>query len=152
MRLLIQRVLNASVDIDSTVQRSIQRGLLIFVGFTHGDTQEDVQKLAHKVQGLRVFEDDCGKMNLSLAEVQGELMVISQFTLYGSARKGFRPSFTGAMDPLKANELYECFIEILRAMNLKVQTGSFGSDMKVSLINDGPVTLLLESLDGQIQD
>ena len=150
MRLLIQRVSKAAVAVDGEVHGQIGRGLLVFVGVTDGDTKADADKLAHKVSGLRVFEDEAGKMNLGLDQCGGELLIISQFTLYGSVRKGFRPSFTDAADPADADELYRIFIDTLRDRGLPVETGVFGAHMDVELINDGPVPLLIESRNGSI--
>lgn len=150
MRVLIQRVSQASVTIDGEVHGQIDRGLLCFVGVTNGDSEADVDKIAHKVSGLRVFEDEAGKMNLSLDQVNGDLLVISQFTLYGNVKKGFRPGFAEAADPSLASSLYDSLIDELRAKGHTVQTGVFGADMAISLINDGPVTLLIESHNGAI--
>ena len=149
MRLLIQRVSEASVSIGGEVHDQIDRGLLIFVGVTDSDSEADVERLAHKAGGLRIFSDDDGKMNLSLSQVNGEILVISQFTLYGNAKKGFRPSFTEAAAPDKAERLYELFIQKLKDQGHHVAAGIFAADMAVQLTNDGPVTLLLESVNGQ---
>lgn len=144
MRVLLQRVKNASVIVDDRVAGAIDRGYLLLVGVTHGDTQEDARWLASKIAGLRLFPDAQDKMNLSLGDVGGDVLVISQFTLYGDARKGRRPSFTNAAPPEFAERLLNFFIEQLRAHNLQVETGVFGAMMEVNLINDGPVTLMLE--------
>ena len=151
MRLLLQRVQRAEVRIraDDAVQEArvagrIGSGFLLLVGFTHSDTIAEVHWMADKVAGLRLFADKDGRMNLGLGEVDGSILVVSQFTLYGDARKGRRPSFIDAARPDVAIPLYEAFIAALRAFNLPVQTGEFGAMMDVELINDGPVTLLLE--------
>jgi D-tyrosyl-tRNA(Tyr) deacylase len=146
MRALVQRVLKASVTIKDEVTRSILRGLVVFIGVTHGDTAADADYLADKVLGLRVFRDELDKMNLSIREVSGECLVVSQFTLYADARKGRRPSFAAAAGPDIAIPVYEHFVNNLRnSGQIKVETGIFGADMVVEIINDGPVTLMLES-------
>jgi D-tyrosyl-tRNA(Tyr) deacylase len=145
MRVLLQRVSRAAVRVDGEPIGTIGAGLLLLVGFTDGDTEEGSLWMADKVVGLRVFEDDEGRMNRSLAEVEGGLLVVSQFTLYGDARKGRRPSFVGAAHPDIAVPLYEHFVEALRARAPgPVETGRFGAMMEVELVNDGPVTLMLE--------
>lgn len=145
MKSVIQRVSQASVTIDGAVVGEIQKGFMILLGITHTDTEKDVKWMVDKITGLRVFEDENGKMNLSLEDVGGELLIVSQFTLYGDARKGRRPSFIEAARPEKAIPLYEKFVEMAREKGVKVATGEFGADMKVSLINDGPVTLIVDS-------
>lgn len=145
MKSVIQRVSEASVTIDGIVQGEIKTGFLVLLGITHSDTEKDVKWMVDKISGLRVFEDENGKMNLSLGDVKGELLIVSQFTLYGDARKGRRPSFIEAARPEKAIPLYEKFIELAKVKNINVATGEFGADMKVSLINDGPVTLIIDS-------
>ncbi|GLI58202.1 D-aminoacyl-tRNA deacylase [Propionigenium maris DSM 9537] len=145
MKSVIQRVSQASVTIDNVVVGEIQKGFMILLGITHTDTEKDVKWMVDKITGLRVFEDENGKMNLSLEDVGGELLIVSQFTLYGDARKGRRPSFIDAARPEKAIPLYEKFVEMAREKGVKVATGEFGADMKVSLINDGPVTLIVDS-------
>ncbi len=145
MKSVIQRVSQASVTIDNEVVGEIQKGFMILLGITHTDTEKDVKWMVDKITGLRVFEDENGKMNLSLEDVEGELLIVSQFTLYGDARKGRRPSFIDAARPEKAIPLYEKFVEMAREKGVKVATGEFGADMKVSLINDGPVTLIVDS-------
>ncbi len=145
MKSVIQRVSQASVTIDDVVVGEIQKGFMILLGITHTDTEKDVKWMVDKIAGLRVFEDENGKMNLSLEDVEGELLIVSQFTLYGDARKGRRPSFIDAARPEKAIPLYEKFVEMAREKGVKVATGEFGADMKVSLINDGPVTLIVDS-------
>jgi D-aminoacyl-tRNA deacylase len=144
MRALIQRVSRAQVRIGDRIVGAIGQGLLVFVGFTPGDSQEQVEWMADKVAGLRIFADADDKMNLSVADVSGGLLVVSQFTLYGDVVKGRRPSFVDAARPETATPLYERFIELLRDRGLPVQTGEFGASMEVELINDGPVTLWLE--------
>ena len=144
MRVLLQRVSRAEVRIEGAAVGSIGRGHLLLVGFTEGDGEADVEWMADKVVGLRVFPDDEGRMNRSLDEVDGELLVVSQFTLYGDTRKGRRPSFVAAAAPEVAIPLYERFVEMLRARVPKVETGAFGAMMDVELVNDGPVTLMLE--------
>ncbi len=145
MRVVLQRVSGASVRIDGEVAGSIAVGLLLLVGFTEGEDDADLEWMADKVVGLRVFNDSDGKMNLSLDDVDGELLVVSQFTLYGDARKGRRPSFIMAAPPEKAIPLYDRFVGLLeeRAPG-RVSTGEFGAMMDVELVNDGPVTLVLE--------
>lgn len=128
----------------SRVTGTIGRGLVVLVGFTHGDTTDHVQWMAGKVAGLRIFDDPDGKMNLALADVPGAVLVVSQFTLYGDASKGRRPSFIDAARPETAIPLYEEFVRVLRAHGLGVETGEFGASMAVELVNDGPVTLWLE--------
>lgn len=144
MKILIQRVLYASVEVDEEIVSSIQKGMLAFVGVTHTDTEVQVEWLANKLIHLRIFEDAEGKMNRSLIEQNGEILVISQFTLYADCSTGRRPSFTESAKPELANALYEKFVEELIKKGIKAKKGVFGADMKVSLINDGPVTLLLE--------
>ena len=145
MRVILQRVSSASVTIDGTLRGRIGRGFCVLVGFTHADTVAEVTWMAEKVAGLRLFSDAEGKMNLGLAEVQGSLLVVSQFTLYGDAEKGRRPSFIGAARPEVAVPLYARFVAELQARGPGVETGEFGADMQVELVNDGPVTLWLES-------
>lgn len=144
MRVVLQRVSRASVTIDGRVGGAIGRGFCLLVGFTHGDATEQVDWMADKVTGLRLFSDAAGKMNLGLAEVGGAVLVISQFTLYGDAGKGRRPSFIDAARPETAIPLYERFIAALGARGLEVATGEFGADMLVEIHNDGPVTLILD--------
>ena len=144
MRLVVQRVSEASVRIDGEVVGSIGRGVLALVGFHQTDTAAEVSWLADKVAGLRIFGDGEGKMNLDLAAVQGGVLIVSQFTLYGDATKGRRPSFIDAAPPEIAIPMYQHFIAALRATGVPVQTGAFGAEMQVSLTNDGPVTLILE--------
>jgi D-tyrosyl-tRNA(Tyr) deacylase len=144
MRVVLQRVSQASVTIDGEVAGSIGRGLCLLVGFTHTDTPALGDWMAEKISGLRLFPDAEGKMNVGLLEASGAVLVISQFTLYGDAEKGRRPSFIDAARPGVAVPLYEHFIAALRARGLAVETGRFGAMMDVSLVNDGPVTLILE--------
>ena len=144
MRVLLQRVSRAEVRIADRVAGRIERGFVLLVGFTHADSEEQVAWMADKVAGLRVFSDADGKMNLGLADIGGGVLVVSQFTLYGDAVKGRRPSFIDAARPETAIPLYERFIALLRERGLPVETGEFGADMQVELVNDGPVTLWLE--------
>ncbi|HEX8272480.1 MAG TPA: D-aminoacyl-tRNA deacylase [Longimicrobiaceae bacterium] len=144
MRVVLQRVTRARVTVEGRVTGEIGRGLLLLAGFTEGDTDETLRWMADKVVGLRVFTDAEGKMNLSVEDVDGALLVVSQFTLYGDARKGRRPSFVDAARPETAIPLYERFVEMLREAGRPVQTGEFGAMMQVELVNDGPVTLVLE--------
>jgi D-tyrosyl-tRNA(Tyr) deacylase len=144
MRVVMQRVLRASVRVDDAIVGEIGAGLLVLVGFTHGDGEREVAWMADKLAGLRIFSDAEGKVNLSVTDVSGTILVVSQFTLYGDARKGKRPSFIDAARPELAIPLYESFVAALRQTGLAVQTGQFGADMKVELVNDGPVTLVLD--------
>jgi D-aminoacyl-tRNA deacylase len=144
MRVVLQRVARASVRIGGRVAGSIEQGFCLLVGFTHGDTRAQVDWMAEKVSGLRLFNDSEGKMNLGLSDVDGALLVVSQFTLYGDAAKGRRPSFVQAAPPEIAVPLYERFLESLRALGLRVATGEFGADMQLEIHNDGPVTLILD--------
>jgi len=144
MKVLIQRVSAGSVAVDGRIVGEIRRGFVLLLGVTHTDTGAEADWLANKVAGLRVFEDEAGKMNLSLLDVGGSVLVVSQFTLYGDARKGKRPSFTQAAPPEIAAPLVDYFCEQLRAHGLPVATGVFGAHMAVTIHNDGPVTLLLE--------
>lgn len=144
MRVVLQRVARGSVRIDGRVVGAIGQGFCLLVGFTHADAPAEVDWMAEKVSGLRLFADADGKLNLSLADVAGSLLVVSQFTLYGDVAKGRRPSFTAAARPDIAIPLYQHFIAALRAQGLDVQTGEFGADMEVDIVNDGPVTLVLD--------
>ena len=144
MRIVLQRVSRARVTVEGRVTGEIGPGLLLLAGFTDGDAEDALAWMADKVVGLRIFPDDEGKMNRSVQEVGGGLLVVSQFTLYGDARKGRRPSFVDAARPEVAIPLYERFVELLRATGLQVGTGRFGAMMEVELVNDGPVTLILE--------
>jgi D-tyrosyl-tRNA(Tyr) deacylase len=144
VRVVLQRVTEASVTIDGDVVGSIGRGFCLLVGFTHDDTAERVTWMADKIAGLRLFSDSEGKMNLGLAEVGGDVLVVPQFTLYGDASKGRRPSFVDAARPEVAIPLYDRFLNALMALGLRVKSGRFGAMMTVDIQNDGPVTLLLE--------
>lgn len=144
MRVVLQRVKEASVTVDQKIIGQIKQGFLLLVGVTHEDTIDQVNWLADKIAGLRVFEDEEERMNRSLQDVDGQILSVSQFTLYGDVKKGRRPAFTEAAKPDVANALYEAFNERLRAQGLTVETGQFGAMMDIALINDGPVTLILE--------
>ena len=146
MKFLIQRVTSASVKVDGKTVGSINKGFLVFVGVGHEDTRETADKYVKKLIGLRIFEDENGKTNLSLADVNGELLMVSQFTLYADCSHGNRPSFTAAGAPGPASELFDYIVEKCRAAVPKVETGIFGADMKVSIENDGPFTVMLENL------
>ena len=145
MRAVVQRVSKASVVVDGQVAGAIGRGLLVLLGVTHGDGEAEAAALARKIAGLRVFEDAAGKFNLGLTDVDGAVLVVSQFTLYGDARKGRRPSFTDAARPEHAGPLCDRFVALLAAEGLAVETGIFGAHMAVHLVNDGPVTLWLDT-------
>ena len=147
MRAVIQRVSSASVNVDGQTVGAIERGFLVLVGITHGDTYAEADWLARKIAGLRLFEDAAGKMNLGLADIGGAVLVVSQFTLYGDARKGRRPDFLQAARPEQAEPLITNFVDQLRSQGLIVATGQFRATMQVSLVNDGPVTLLLDTKD-----
>lgn len=145
MRAVVQRVTNADVKIDGRVNGKIDDGLLVLLGVGNGDTEEDMKYIADKIIKLRIFSDENDKMNLSLEDVGGSMLVISQFTLYGDCSHGRRPYFGNAMEPVSANEMYEKFVAYIREQGIYTETGEFGADMKVSLTNDGPVTIILES-------
>lgn len=145
MRAVVQRVLSARVDVAGEVVGEIGPGLLVFLGISVDDTPDDVVYMADKIFGLRIFEDDAGKMNLSIEQSAGSLLVVSQFTLYGDCRKGRRPSFIEAARPEIAQPLYQSFLAELRGRGRPVETGVFQAEMAVSLVNDGPITLLLDS-------
>lgn len=145
MRAVIQRVTRASVRVEGEIISQINKGFLVFLGVGQEDSKEDMDYLVDKISNLRIFEDAEGKMNLSIKDIQGELLVVSQFTLYGDCRRGRRPSFSSAAHPTTANELYLDTCEKLREKGLIVQTGQFAADMAVELINDGPVTIILDS-------
>lgn len=144
MRLVIQRVKNAQVKVEDKVVGKIGKGFLVLLGVTHNDNIENADYLVKKLCKLRVFEDENGKMNLGLKEVDGELLIVSQFTLYADCTQGNRPSFTDAAKPEQANELYEYFCSECSKNDIKVEKGIFGADMKIELLNDGPVTIILE--------
>lgn len=151
MRALIQRVKNAKVTVEEKVEGEISQGYLIFLGVASEDTKKDCERLADKIAGLRIFSDENDKINLSLKDVSGEILVVSQFTLYADCRKGNRPSFVNAAKPELAEELYEYFVKICKErITERVETGVFGADMKVELLNDGPFTVLLECNNGVI--
>ena len=145
MRLIVQNSLNASCEVDNRIVGKISHGFVVLVGFTHDDNETIVQKMASKMLSMRVFEDENGKTNLSLKDVNGEIVSISQFTLYGSLKDGRRPSFVNAMAPDKATKLYDYFNKCLENEGYKVEKGIFGADMKISLINNGPFTTILDS-------
>ena len=145
MKFVIQRVTRASVTVDGSVIGQIGKGFLVLIGVADGDTTQDADKMIKKLLNLRIFEDSEGKTNLSLTDVGGSLLLVSQFTLYADCRKGNRPSFVKAGKPDFANEMYESIIAQCRAAGFEVQTGSFGADMKVELLNDGPFTIVLDS-------
>lgn len=145
MRAVVQRVSQASVTIDGTIVSAIERGFLILLGITHTDSEAEALYLARKIAGLRLFEDDDGKLNLGLAEVTGSALVVSQFTLYGDVRKGRRPSFIEAARPEQAIHLYQRFCQLLTGQGIAVQQGVFQAHMAVALVNDGPVTLWLDT-------
>ena len=144
MRALLQRVSSANVTVNGRIIGQIERGFVILLGVTHSDTTAEADWLVNKVAGLRLFEDEAGKMNLGLADVDGNVLVVSQFTLYGDARKGKRPSFTAAARPEQAEPLVDYFCNYLRQTGLTVAKGQFGAMMQVNIHNDGPVTLMLE--------
>jgi D-tyrosyl-tRNA(Tyr) deacylase len=145
MRAVIQRVTKASVSVDGQIVGAIGRGVLVLLGVTHDDDEAQARWLAEKVVNLRLFEDDAGKLNLSLLESGGEILVVSQFTLYGDCRKGRRPSFAAAAEPQVAKALYERFVDSLKALGPQVSSGVFQAHMAVELVNDGPVTLIVDT-------
>ncbi len=145
MRVVLQRSKEASVTVDGVVKGEITSGAVLLVGITHEDTEEDARYIAEKVVNLRIFEDEDGKMNHSLLDVEGEILSISQFTLYGDCRKGRRPNFMNAAKPDQAESIYDYFNSVLKEKSVKVETGVFGAMMDVQLTNDGPVTLMIES-------
>lgn len=145
MKFVIQRVNNASVTIDEKIVGKINKGFLVLIGVSNDDTKEIADKMIKKLIGMRIFEDENGKTNLALADVDGELLLVSQFTLYANCKKGNRPSFINAGAPDMANKMYEYIIEKCREMVKVVETGEFGADMKVKLENDGPFTIVLDS-------
>ena len=145
MRIIVQNVTRASCEVNQKIVGSISRGFCLFVGFTNGDNQEVVTKMANKLLSLRLFDDENGKTNLSLKDVNGEILSISQFTLYASMKDGRRPSFVNALNPKEASELYDYFNQCLKDAGYKVETGIFGAMMKIDLVNDGPFTTILDS-------
>ena len=145
MRLVVQNSLEASCEVNNKIVGKISHGFVVLVGFTQGDDEIIVEKMAKKFLSMRVFEDENGKTNLALKDVNGEILSISQFTLYGSLKEGRRPSFVNALEPVRAKELYEYFNSILLKEGYKVETGIFGADMKIRLINKGPFTTILDS-------
>ncbi len=145
MRAVVQRVTSSEVSVDKEVTGSIKKGLMVLLGVAEEDTKKDIDYMVDKIVNLRIFEDEDEKMNLSLKDVNGELLVVSQFTLFGDCRKGRRPGFTGAANPDIADEYYLEFVEKAKNMGINVQTGRFRSHMMVELVNDGPVTLLIDS-------
>lgn len=145
MRAVVQRVSHSEVTVDGKTTGKIKKGLLVLLGVTHGDTSKDVDYIVDKTVNLRIFEDENDKMNLSLKDIGGEMLAVSQFTLYGDCRKGRRPSFSSAASPIEADKLYNEFIKKVSEQGIKTETGEFGAHMMVDLINDGPVTMLLES-------
>ena len=145
MKVVIQRVLNASVKVDGNITGKIKKGLLIFLGIESGDSDDMLKKYADKIVRMRIFEDENGKTNLSLKDVNGELLLVSQFTLYADCSHGNRPSFIGAKEPVEAKRMYEKFISVCREQVPVVEHGEFGADMKVELMNDGPFTIVLDS-------
>lgn len=147
MRVLLQRSKNSKVRINDKINGEIEKGLVLFVGFTNGDDEEIIDKIIDKVINLRIFEDKNNLMNLSLLDVNGSILSISQFTLYANCKKGRRPSFTEALNSKDASKLFDTFNSKLKSKNINVETGIFGSDMKVEIYNDGPVTILLDSSD-----
>ncbi len=149
MKAVVQRVAHARVEVDGAVTGAIERGLLVYLGVAQGDSERDLDWMADKVRGLRVFEDDQGTMNRDVADVAGSVLVVSQFTLLGDTRRGRRPSFSGAMPPEPAERLYEAFVAAIRAKGVPVATGRFRADMKVHSLNDGPITLLIDSREGE---
>lgn len=145
MRAVIQRVSEASVSVDRETVGAIGQGLLVLLGVAQGDTPQEAAYLAEKTAGLRIFEDDAGKMNCSVEDIGGDILVVSQFTLLGDCRKGRRPGFTAAAPPELADQLYEEYVAALRRRGINTATGVFRADMQVALVNDGPVTMLLDS-------
>lgn len=145
MRVVLQRVNGAKVEVEDKISGQIQRGWLVLLGVCGSDSEEDVIFLCDKIVNLRGFSDEMGKMNLSLVDIEGEILLVSQFTLYGNCMKGRRPSFVDAAEPSRADELYNFAINYLRDKNIKVATGVFGASMQVSLTNDGPVTFVIDS-------
>jgi D-tyrosyl-tRNA(Tyr) deacylase len=148
MKAVLQRVTNASVEVDTEISGSINHGLLVYLGIHEDDTTDDIEWLINKMTQLRIFSDENQKMNLNISDVEGEFLIVSQFTLYASTKKGNRPSFTTAAKPEQAKEMYEEFLKALKLkMGMPIQTGTFGANMKVSSVNDGPVTFVLDTRD-----
>lgn len=145
MRAVVQRTNHSMVTVEGEVKGEIAKGLTVLLGIKKGDTEKDAEYMMDKIANLRIFEDEDGKMNLSLLDIKGEILLVSQFTLYGDARKGRRPSFSEAELPDKAEELFSRCVQILRDMGIKVETGVFGAHMQVHIENDGPCTILLDS-------
>lgn len=145
MRAIVQRAVDASCTVDGNVVSSIEKGFMILVGFTHTDTIEEIKLLSRKIAGLRVFEDECGKLNKGIKDIGGSILAISQFTLYADCKKGNRPSFTEAMHFEKANDMFNIFVEELKQYGINVLKGVFGADMKIKFTNDGPVTIILDN-------
>ena len=151
MKAVVQRVLHSTLSLDGKEYSKINKGFLVLLGVTHEDTENDANVLAEKISKLRIFCDENDKMNLSIIDIDGEIQIVSQFTLYADCHKGNRPSFTNAALPEKANVLYEKFVECMRSIGIKkVVTGQFGADMKIDFVNDGPVTIILECENGKI--
>ena len=147
MKIVVQKSLNASVSVDNKIVGKIDHGMVVLVGFTEGDTQADIEYLANKLVNLRIYTDENGKMNNSILDTKGQILSISQFTLYADTKKGNRPSYVNALESSQAEILYQKWNEVLKTKIEVVETGIFGTDMQVSLINDGPVTIILESRD-----
>ena len=145
MRIVVQRVSNAKVEIDAQIASQIDKGLLVYLSVTHDDTETDAKFIADKITNLRIFGDDEGKMNLSLCDINGQVLLISNFTLHGDCRKGRRPGFDAAANPDHANQLYEKVIDIIKGQGVDVQTGIFAASMQVTSTNDGPVTFILDT-------
>ena len=145
MRAIVQRALESSCVVEGKIVGSIDKGFMILVGFTHTDTLEEIKLLSRKIAGLRVFEDECGKLNKGIKDIGGSILAISQFTLYADCKRGNRPSFTEAMYFEKANDMFNIFVNELRQYDINVETGVFGADMKIKFTNDGPVTIILDN-------
>ena len=150
MRIVVQRVSHAAVEVSGERVGAIDEGFLVLVGIAKSDTEADVVAAARKVTGLRIFSDERGQMNLSLLDIAGAVLAVSQFTLLGDMRKGRRPSFVGAADPDVAQPLFDLFVEEIRSLGVPVETGSFGAMMEVSLLNDGPVTVVIDVREGRV--
>lgn len=150
MKAVVQRVTEANVKVNGNIVGEIENGLLILLGITEQDTEKDIETIVQKLINLRIFEDDSNKMNLSLLDIGGSILSVSQFTLYGDVRKGRRPSFSKAAPPQMAEKLYDKFNEYIESQSIQIETGTFGAMMDVSLTNDGPVTFVIESIDGKL--